>query len=301
VPRSYSAGIWQVLSCPKCQITLENEPGGAQCTSCQTLYQYAATGALDLRLREKKVVQLEFQLGMNPVSDTSANYERLKPNPKPEVDFSMVQRPHNISKELLSYFPKARDANSLMLDLGCGTPLYKDVAQLAGYEYVGIDLFSPDAPLLGDAQALPFKSNSFDLIWTNAVLQYIPYPFVTIREIYRVLKPNGVFIGTVGFLEPFDGDSFYMYTRLGVLNWLVYGNLKVEKIAPDDWWTGLVALSSMGLFPNMPAKLSRWLTVPLDSLSKLWWRLATLKKGGLTESNRLAHTTGGFQFMALKA
>ena len=47
-------------------------------------------------------------------------------------------------------------------------------------------------PLLADAQSLPFKDGSFDLVVAYSVLRYIKNTNLVIKEIYRILKKGGV-------------------------------------------------------------------------------------------------------------
>ena len=95
---------------------------------------------------------------------------------------------------------------SRVLDLGCGRGgvmelFWRDV-RLA----VGLD---PDLPSLrehragmplvcGLAEALPFRTASFNLVIGLWVLEHLAEPSLTLREIHRVLAPGGHFI----FLTP---------------------------------------------------------------------------------------------------
>ncbi|WP_051786050.1 malonyl-ACP O-methyltransferase BioC [Endozoicomonas numazuensis] len=45
----------------------------------------------------------------------------------------------------------------------------------------------------GDIEALPFKSNSFDLVFSSLAIQWCSFETV-LEEIYRVLQPGGVFV-----------------------------------------------------------------------------------------------------------
>jgi SAM-dependent methyltransferase len=187
-----------------------------------------------------------------------------------------------------------------VLDLGCGNTVHREVCEHAGYEYVGLDYNSPQAPILGDAHSLPFKNDSFEFILSVAVLEHIRFPFVMMDEAYRVLKPHGKFIGTVSFLEPLHGNSFYHHTHLGILNSLRYGGFEIKHIAPSEEWSGLVAQANLGLFPKMPNFLARFVVLPLQTLHKLWWRVGHSFDSRANEQRRLLTTTGAFTFIACK-
>ena len=48
-----------------------------------------------------------------------------------------------------------------------------------------------------DLQSLSFKDNSIDLIITLDVFEHVKKPYTAFKEIYRVLKPNGIHIFTI--------------------------------------------------------------------------------------------------------
>jgi ubiquinone/menaquinone biosynthesis C-methylase UbiE len=92
-----------------------------------------------------------------------------------------------------------------ILDLGCGTGV---VARLlrdrlgAAARITGVDVSAPMiakarelAPEIdwreGNAMQLPFADASFDLVLCQQMLQFVPDPAVAVREIHRVLAPNG--------------------------------------------------------------------------------------------------------------
>jgi SAM-dependent methyltransferase len=205
-----------------------------------------------------------------------------------------------MSKALLSYFPRAGARDSLMLDLGCGKGIHRAVCERAGFEWVGLDCDSAQATVLGDAQVLPFRNQTFEFLLTVAVLEHVRYPLVMMREAFRVLKPGGVFLGTVAFLEPFHGGSMYHHTHLGVWNSLAYGGFRVERIAPDEHWTVLEAQAGIGLFPRMPSAAAQAILLPVRILHRLWWRIGFAAAGKGGELTRLLRTAGAFTFIAVK-
>lgn len=57
-------------------------------------------------------------------------------------------------------------------------------------------------------QGLPFKDETFDVVWMSQVLIHIPEPVKALKELRRVLK-------TGGFLADREGDlSFHWYPYL---------------------------------------------------------------------------------------
>ena len=73
-------------------------------------------------------------------------------------------------------------------------PFYKKFKLFKNWDYITCDLNSPLADIKDDICKLPFKKFEFDLIICNHVLEHINDDLKAIREIYRVLKKNGVAI-----------------------------------------------------------------------------------------------------------
>lgn len=101
-------------------------------------------------------------------------------------------------------FPRWKDRQ--VLEIGCG--LGTDGLQFAraGADYLGVDLTEtavkttesrlrmygvPGRTQQADAENLPFADNSFDLVYSHGVLHHTPDTPQTIREVYRVLRPEG--------------------------------------------------------------------------------------------------------------
>lgn len=120
-------------------------------------------------------------------------------------------------KANLSSLPDANFTN--VLDLGCGPGTY--VRYLCGkhQRVVGLDYSIPSLLkalgkdekkngiyIGGDAYALPFSENSFDLILSIGTLQSMERPERVLAEVKRVLRPNGILI--LEYLNHFDVVNF---------------------------------------------------------------------------------------------
>ena len=71
----------------------------------------------------------------------------------------------------------------------CFLKLFKNQPNL---DYVTADLHSPIADIKADVCNLPFKENTFDVVFCNHVLEHIEDDKKAMRELYRVLKPGGL-------------------------------------------------------------------------------------------------------------
>ena len=70
----------------------------------------------------------------------------------------------------------------------------KRFKNLKNLDYTTTDLESPIADVKADICNLPFKDNSYDIIFCNHVLEHIPDDTKAMQELYRVLKPSGMAI-----------------------------------------------------------------------------------------------------------
>lgn len=96
----------------------------------------------------------------------------------------------------------------LIMDLGCGTGFFTDVLQKKYQDSVvlGVDLSEKmlgyasiahsgvSSWAVADAESLPFKESSVDLIFSSLAIQWCANLPSLMNEIKRVLKPEGVFV-----------------------------------------------------------------------------------------------------------
>jgi SAM-dependent methyltransferase len=66
----------------------------------------------------------------------------------------------------------------------------KRFKSMKNIDYLTGDLLSPWADIKMDINHMPFKSNTFDVVFCNHVLEHIPDDVHAMREICRVMKPG---------------------------------------------------------------------------------------------------------------
>ena len=103
----------------------------------------------------------------------------------------------------------APQAGERILDLGCGDGQLTERIAAAGAEVTGIDA-SPNMVAAarargidakeGSAESLPFPDQSFDAVFSNAVLHWVRGQDAMMTEVRRVLRPGGRFVAEMGGL-----------------------------------------------------------------------------------------------------
>ena len=106
------------------------------------------------------------------------------------------------------------------LDLGCGSgDLILSLALRAKF-VIGLDISKISLRIaksfyknlmnvdfvLGDAEFLPFRSEAFDKIFAFEVLEHLPHPINTIKEVWRLLRGQG----TLVTYQQYYGDIYML-------------------------------------------------------------------------------------------
>lgn len=98
-----------------------------------------------------------------------------------------------------------------VLEVGCGTGLILERVHKIAQDAVGVDISTGMLEVCrkkglnvmeGSATELPFEDNTFDLVYSLKVLAHVPDIEKAIREIVRVMKPEGRVV--LEFYNPFS-------------------------------------------------------------------------------------------------
>lgn len=179
--------IKQHLGCPSCgHEELRDENDLLVCESCSNQFQFNKNS-------------------YNFLNEEIRKYGKVKP-----TDNISSNGYDDIAIKIIEEY-----TDGLILDNGCGYrySYYDNVVNFEIADY-------PSTDVLGIGEKLPFKSNTFDAVFSFAVLEHVQNPFECAQEIIRVLKPGGKLYVVVPFLQPFHGypDHYYNMTSSGLKN-----------------------------------------------------------------------------------
>jgi SAM-dependent methyltransferase len=118
---------------------------------------------------------------------------------------------------------KSPHLTGLLIDFGCGSKPYRNLITVN--QYVGVDIrvsghnhADSDIDVYYDGRTLPFDDAHFDSFLSSEVFEHLPNPHRMARELYRVLKPNGMGLVTVPFVWPMHEVpyDFNRFTFFGI-------------------------------------------------------------------------------------
>jgi len=153
-------------------------------------------------------------------------------------------------------------ASGKLLDIGCGEMPYRNLIlpKVEVYDTLDIEKRHPGVKYLGDVQNMTeIRSSTYDTATCFAVLEHVPDPLISFKELARVLKPQGKLILTVPHLsrlheEPHD---YFRFTKYGIKAALEAEGFEILELKPvglvvhgqppiEDWMEAGEKLKLMG-------------------------------------------------------
>jgi len=105
-----------------------------------------------------------------------------------------------------------------VLNLGSGVGHF-DKYLSAGIKAVKLDIdpAKPGLDVVADAQRLPFKNESFEIVYSIAVLEHVRKPWLAAGEITRILRSGGHVVVELPFLNVIHAaEDYFRFTDKGI-------------------------------------------------------------------------------------
>lgn len=121
--------------------------------------------------------------------------------------FSILGRHHNNLDSFVQTRVSSLPKNSKILDAGCGLSAWTTPTLRKKYIISGVDgepdaiaickkLYKEQDYKVGNLYKLAYKSNSFHAVVMREVIEHFKNPEIAVKEVYRILKPGGLYIVT---------------------------------------------------------------------------------------------------------
>lgn len=162
---------------------------------------------------------------MMPKSNDWESHAREKWNHKASVwnENSKEMWDSGSRKDIMPFYRKHIQKGSAILDIGCASGYSTFKLDENNYRVIGMDISDEMINLAkinypelafqqGDVNRLPFENKAFDSILAINVLEWVEVPISAIKELHRVLKPNGKLC--IGILGPTAGPRQNAFERL---------------------------------------------------------------------------------------
>ena len=113
-------------------------------------------------------------------------------------------------KKIIGSFEK----NANILDVGCGEGVLVEEYSQHGWNIKGLDLnYESEFVQRGNLLSMPFDDQAFDLVLLLDVFEHLQYSEqpLALREIKRVMKPNGLLIATIPNLAHLNSRTSFIF------------------------------------------------------------------------------------------
>ncbi|MBI3766062.1 MAG: class I SAM-dependent methyltransferase [Ignavibacteriales bacterium] len=202
-------------TCPLCSSSkLKSKPfgyryknrwlGGRECKDCGIIFIDPQPSAQEItEMYSKEYFEGDFRCGHagSYFSDDSLN--RL-------VDTSLLERIRHYRQ------------SGKFLEVGCAGGAFLSAAKKLGYDVHVVDL----EVVTGDIHAANFPAETFDVIFMGDVLEHLPDPIATLKEINRITALGGLLV----ILVPTQTNT--LFSRLGFVIYRALGKNAIVHLPP---------------------------------------------------------------------
>jgi len=283
---------------------LTNEEEYLICNTCNRKYPilelHGHKGIPDMRIQHEKLeYELKFRIPANIYDEIDlvnfgeASFANFKGPSRKQIRKKYKTK---LQKEIIYYTDKILDElgrEIIILDIGTGKGGNKRLLYEKGFKNIIACEFTDTgrANVLLDVHRLPFADNSIDMIISTSTLEHFYNPFIALKEISRVLKPNGRLIASGSFWESWHSSSNFHFTPGGMIHLCESAGLKVV-----DMWSGWGFIPSVGSHAMGLMKCKAL----LYSAQKMFDKIQKFKRGKQDAFIHKLKTSGSIGIYAVK-
>lgn len=201
--------IYDIIACPICKNKLIKEKDKLNCCEHGTFPISPKGIPILFSDPNNRIFKDGKAFYVNEDRNKKVNYIKRKLFRKPKMYFG-----ESLHDKLKKIYIENSPKEKIILNIGSGHE------ERYGQEnFVNFDIYPHwNTHVSGDAHSLPFLDESVDIVWLCAVLEHIQNPFEVMDEVYRVLKPGGLVLITVPFIQYLHASphDYFRYTKYGI-------------------------------------------------------------------------------------
>ena len=137
---------------------------------------------------------------------TRGNTPHILQKGLPFLRLTETEKTHPYSPYVIELLNNIGDG--LVLDFGAGNTPEADLKP--NICYLDVQQY-PHTDIVCNTAKLPFPDAIFDAVISQAVFEHIPDPFLTAKELHRILKPGGIIFIDTAFMQPLHGDPSHYF------------------------------------------------------------------------------------------
>ena len=189
-----------------------------ECAGCRVIFIHPQPAAAEIsQLYSKEYFDADFRCGHEGSYFDENTLKGI-------VDHALLQRIKNFK-------PGVK-----FLEIGCAGGAFLDAARQVGYEVCGVE-FSKDAArfarerfdlrvVTGDLMDARFEHSTFDVVFMGDVIEHLPDPVMTLKEINRIMAEGGLVV----LACPTQTNS--LFSRLGFVLFQTIGKRATVALPP---------------------------------------------------------------------
>lgn len=200
-------GNWQLHTCSDCQVAyLDPRPTPASIGRAYSTYfthkevSNSACSAPEILSRQQRLRQW-IQSGLNDYRNARWQMQLTPASRWGRTVVALVWPLRNLLTAHMRHLPpRPPYSGARLLDVGCGSGAFMEMAQTAGWEVQGVD-FDPQAVSAACSRGLNVRCGGleqvanqltgFDYLTCSHVIEHVHDPFQWLQDMHALLRPNG--------------------------------------------------------------------------------------------------------------
>ncbi|NOZ50233.1 MAG: methyltransferase domain-containing protein [Chloroflexi bacterium] len=278
-PKHLADKVQSILVCPVCHGPLQIDNAGQTLLCRPCARGYPRVGASWLLLPAEHPLFGLYANGGPPPAPRSWKGRLRSLIPSPEERVWTRRSRQAIARVLRGADPDHPDHVVVNLGAGLERVFQQNLAPYHSLIRFGLP-HSGHVDVIADAQQLPFRDASIDLMLSSSVLEHVENPEQAVAEMARVLRPGGRVYSEIPFLRAYHmaPHDYQRYTISGIAVLFGRHGLRCEDkgicSGPFTAWALLFRDSIFILTPTRPLKMAvrtllSWLVHPIKYLDWL--------------------------------